>query len=172
MYVIFPAAMLAAFLVFYSQERQHLEQVDQERQAAVAKQKADDDARQEMLQEKAREESEAHAAEQAKEAAQREADRLAKHRAEIAGFQAQVDKATADITAYNKKAKDLQDNLDALRDRKERDLREEFELTRQVEATRVQQETADLDNQRMIGMIADRADQSAMARAPAPAPAQ
>ena len=100
MYVIFPAAMLAAFLVFYSQERQHLEQVDQERQAAVAKQKADDDARQAMLQEKARQESEAHAAEQAKEAAQREADRLAKHRAEIAGFQAQVDKATADIAVY------------------------------------------------------------------------
>ena len=153
----------AVFVAFYSQDMKRLDAIEKQREDAITAQKAADEAKRQELQRKAKAESDRRQAEQAAAVAAKEAESTARWNDETNRIKAQVDKANAETADYDNKAKALQDQLDALQKKKEQDTRDDFDLTKEVEKGRVDQETAELDNQRMIDMIANRASQSAMA---------
>jgi len=83
---------------------------------------------------------------------------------------AAADDANAKATAYSKDSAALEIELDTLHKQKEQSNREDFDLLKQVELARVGLRAAEMENQRMVGMIAGKADDSFLTRMPPPPP--
>lgn len=171
-YVIFPVIMLGAFLIVY---KTHEEDAKEREAANLRKQ-------QEQIAEVARKKKEAEviaAADAAKRQKEREEEE-AKKTAERLAKQAAIDKRVADDTAaatsdadkFAKQAADLEIQLDALRKEKDTLSKADFELAKRVELAKVAKRNAELQEQHVTAMIAQRADNSALAAMPPPPPAQ
>jgi colicin import membrane protein len=169
-FVIFPGILLGIFLAFYFPNhaetiaalQRQAEEVQRQKDALEAKKKADQEAAHKSAVEQA--------AKQAQEDAQKEAEAKAKWDAATAEIQRVTDEATNQANAYSKEANDLEIELDALQKQKEQENRNDFDLLKQVELSRQAQRAAENEIQRMVDMIAQKADQSAMAQMPPPAP--
>jgi hypothetical protein len=166
MYLIFPGALLAIFLVFYLGHQKEAEKNEAIRKD-VAKQK-------EVADKKAKDESEERAR---KDAAQKQAEREAedkKKEDERRAKTAAIDKeirdgiaaAVAEGDKFHKEATALEVELDRLKKEKDRVGREAFEMAKQVEAARVARRNAELESQRMLEMITRRAADSSLTRMP------
>jgi hypothetical protein len=170
-FVIFPGILLGVFLAFYfpnhaatiAELQRQAEEVQRQKDALEAKKKADQEAAHKSAVEQA--------AKQQAEDAQKEAEAKAKWDAATAEIKRVTDEATAQADAYSKEANDLEIQLDALQKQKEQENRNDFDLLKQVELSRRAQRAAENEIQRLVDMIAQRADQSAMAQMPPPAPA-
>lgn len=170
MYVVFPGIMLALFLVVYSshvkearaREKARLEKVA-EMQAAEAKKKAEAEAlAQADAQKRQKEQQEAAAkAEAARKAREAAIDKQIAD--DTAKFQGEADASAKQVAA-------LQIELDRLHKEKDQLSQHDFDLAKQVQLAEVARRNAELEQQRIIAMIAQRADQSAMAQMPPPPP--
>lgn len=170
-YVIFPVLMLGAFLIVYKTH-------DEEAKAREARHLKE---QQDQIAEVARKKKEAEviaAADTQKRQKEREEEE-AKKTAERVAKQAAIDKRVADDTAaaksdadkYAKQAADLEIQLDALRKEKDQLNRADFELAKKVETAKVAKRNAELQEQHVMQMIAQRADASTLAAMPPPPPA-
>jgi hypothetical protein len=172
MYVISVGGMLAIFLFFYfahMEEAQIKEKARLEMKAQAEKAEAD---RKAAIEAKAREDAAKRAAERDAEIAQKAAERLAKQEAEDRKIKETTDELIAKGNVYAKRISELEVELNALRLNKEKLNREAFEFAKQVEQARIAKRNAELEIQRMTDMVAKRAADSALARAPAPPPAR
>jgi hypothetical protein len=86
-------------------------------------------------------------------------------------IQDDTDKASAEAATLTERVTELQAKLDGLQKAKEQANRDAFETAKQVELAEVAYGNARLENQRMVEMIADRADKSLLTKAPAVPPA-
>jgi chromosome segregation ATPase len=168
MYVFGPGIMLAIFLFFYftskaetdarmAADKVHKAQVEKEAEEkkAIAEKKAQEDAEQRNI---ARAEAE-------RKAAQEKQD---KYDADMRRIQADTDKFTALVDKYAKQVSELTIQLETLRKQKDGLTREGFDIAKRVELAAVARRNAELEVQRMVQMIAARADQSLMAKMPPP----
>lgn len=172
MYLISVSSMLAVFLFFYFAQLKETAAREKVRAEEVAKaQKAEAD-RKAAIEAKAREDAERRSAERAAADAKKEADKLAKWQAENRRIQEATDAANAKADKYSKEISALEIQLNTLRSNKEKLNREAFEFAKQVEQSRIEKRNAEMEIQRMTDMIAKRAADSALTRAPAPAPAK
>ena len=172
MYVIFPSVMLGVFLFFYFAEAKQAEIKEKQRAAELAKQKAEDAEKKRVAEEKARLDSAKRQAERAAEDAKREADKLAKWLAEGKRIQDDTDKSIADADRYSKQVSELEIQLDTARKAKDKASRESFDLLKLVERSKVERRNAEVEIQRLTEMVARRASDSSMTKAPVvPAPA-
>lgn len=170
MYLIFPGAMLGLFLVFYLSHQKDTEQKEHDRKVAVAQKKATEDA--------AKAESERVAKEQAlktqkerEEADRKKAEeRRAKQVKADNDLRDQLNKSIADAAALQKEAVTLEADLKRIYEARDRASREAFEMLKQVELGKVARRTAEIETARLIEMLAQRADRSAMASPPPPPP--
>lgn len=168
MYVIFPGIMLALFLIVYTSHVKEAEQREKERIA-----KAEEMRKQEQAK---KEEAERLAAEDAKKRQQERDEAERKKEEERRAKQEAADKEVRDRTAeykakadgFAKKANELEVELDRLHKQKEQASRDDFETAKQVELARVAKRNAELQEQHLMQMIAQRADASAMAQMPPP----
>jgi flagellar motor protein MotB len=166
MFVIFPTIMLAVFLVFYisSENRLHLK----ERQEAEAKAKADaiEAQRKAEAEENARVAAQRRRTEQKAEDARKEAERLAKYQAQLNGVLATEKKYEDEANARAQQASDLQVKLDSLHH--ERDLlnQHDFQVLKELETARIKERNAELNIQRMVTRIEERAENSTMVQMP------
>lgn len=173
MYLIFPGIMLGIFLVFYLSSVKQWDAQEAAKQEAAAKQKADDDKKKADAEEAARIAAQKRQEEQKQEETKKAADREAKYQKQLGDFVAARDKANAQADIYNKQISELGVQLDSLHRQKEQDNQDDFDLLKKVELARVKQRDAELEIQRMVALIAQRASESAMANPPpAPAPAE
>jgi hypothetical protein len=170
MFVIFPGILLAIFLVFYFPNKAATE-------ATLAKQAHDaevkkeaDDAAKAAAQEQARISAKQRADEQAKEDAAKEQAAKDKWDATSRDIQKATDAANAQADAFSKDAAALEVELDTLHKKKEQDNRDDFDLLKQVELSRVTQRAAEADIQRLVEMIGNKADDSFLTRMPPPPP--
>ncbi|HZZ18958.1 MAG TPA: hypothetical protein VFE25_06290 [Opitutaceae bacterium] len=170
-YVLFPVALLAIFTVFYMSSRSETEAKEAAHRADVAKEKADADEKKKIAEAKARDDAEKRNIERAAEEAKAAKDKEDKYNAEMARIKADTDKSNATAEEYSKKVSELTIELDTLHKQKDSLTREAFEMDKQVELADVARRNAEMEIQRYDAMIADRADQSAMAKMPPPAPA-
>lgn len=166
MYVISVGSMLAVFLFFYFaflkdseiKEKQHAEQIAQERKA--------EETRKAAIEQKARDDAAKRAAERAAADAKKEADKVARWQAEGQKIQDATNASNAKADAYAKQISALEVELSSLRTNKEKLNREAFDFAKQVEQARINKRNAELEIQRMTDMIAKRAADSALTRMP------
>jgi ABC-type Na+ efflux pump permease subunit len=164
MYVIFPAAMLGIFLVFYFSAAKKAELKEQQHIAEIAKQKADETEKKRIAEDKARVDAVKRAAERSAEEAKKEADKIAKWQADSKRIQEDTDKSIADADRYQKEVSKLEIELDTLRKSKDKASREAFDLLKQVERAKVDRRNAEIEIQRLTEMVARKASESAMTR--------
>lgn len=165
-YLISVGSMLAVFMFFYFahlEEAEIKEKARQEEQARLQKAEAE---RKAAIEEKARQDAARRAAERAAEEAKKQAERLAKWEAENRRIQEATDEYNALADKYSKQISELEIQLNALRTQKEKLNREAFEFAKEVEQARIEKRNAELEIQRMTDMIAKRAEESSLTRAP------
>ncbi|HET7534819.1 MAG TPA: hypothetical protein VFJ90_00095 [Candidatus Didemnitutus sp.] len=171
-YLIAPAALLLAFLftpsVGYFSAQKEIEarlEAENKRKADVAAAEA---ARKAEIERKAtldaqKRQAERDAEEAAKIAKKEKdyADAMNKLKDETNGYVADTDKLV-------KENAELEVQLAALRNQKEKANRETFELAKQVELAKVSRRNAELEIQRMVEMVGTKAGASTLANAPTP----
>jgi len=168
LYLIFPSAMLAIFLVFYFSHLRETEAKDIARKAAATEELKVINAKKAENDKKAKEDAAKRAAEKAAEDRAKEAEKLARWNAEGTRIQSEINDSNAKIERYTKEAATLEAKLDDLHKKKDRLSRETFDYAKQVERARVDRRSAELESQRLLDMVTRRADESSMAKPPAP----
>lgn len=170
MYVLGPGIMLAVFLFFYFASRAETEKRLADARAQKAQMEKDAEEKKEIAEKKAREDAEARNIARAAEEVRVAQEKEAKYKAEMARIQADTDKANALVDDYSRQVSELTIELDTLHKQKDSLTREGFDMAKRVQLAQVQRENAELEIQRMVQMIADRADQSFMTKMPPPPP--
>jgi uncharacterized protein YxeA len=166
LYLIVPSVLLAVFLFFYFAHREQAHERQIARKAEEARIAQEEAERKAEVERKAREDAERRAAERLAAERQRESERRAKQEEEDRRIQDAFTRYTAEADAFAKKAAELEIELDALRQAKAKLNAEVLALNKQVETALIDQRTAELQNQRMIQMIANRAAESSLTRMP------
>ena len=167
MYLISVGSMLAIFLVLYFSETKKREEKEHQRTIKVAADLAADKARKDAIEAAAKADADKRAAARAAEEAKKEADKVARWEEEGRKIQEATDKYNADADRSAKKAAALELQLTDLRAQKEKLNREAFDLAKQVELGKINRRTAEMEIQRIVTMIANKAAQSSLARPPA-----
>jgi regulatory protein YycI of two-component signal transduction system YycFG len=170
MFVVFPGILLAIFLAFYFPNKAATEEALRKQAEEVQRAKDADAAKKKAAQEQARISAQQTAAERAKEDAAKEQEIKDKWDAQSREIQKATDEATAQADAFSKDAAALEVELDTLHKQKEQANRDDFDLLKQVELARGDQRTAEMEIQRMVGMIGSKADESFLTRLPPPPP--
>ena len=162
--------MLAVFLVFYFANRKEEEARESAHQVELAKQKADADEKKRIAEAKAHDDAEKRNQERIAEEARVAKEKQDKYDAKMAQIKADTDSSTGKAEKLSKQASDLAIELDDLYKEKESLTRENFDYLKKVELAVVDRHAAEMDIQRMVEMIADRADKSSMTVMPPPPP--
>jgi hypothetical protein len=171
MYLIFPGLGLVAFLLVYFPAKHMAEERLAAQAAEVERAKQEAIDKRLELEKKAKEESDARALQNAQERQAQDDAREKKRLDELQHIRDETDTANADADRFSKEADALTAKLAALQQQKEDLTREDFELAKKVQLAWVTRSDADLENERMLDMVATRAAQSGMANAPLPPPA-
>ena len=162
MYVIFPTAMLGAFLALYIPHLNEVEAKEKERLATAERLRKEDEARKDAIAERSREDARKHAAEAAAKDALDAAAKQAKYDADMARVVADTAKYNAEADAAAKKVSALEIELDSLHKEKDFETRRSFDIDKQLELANVQRRSAELEIARTIQMIANRAADSSL----------
>ncbi len=170
MYVLGPGIMLAVFLFFYFASRKETERrlADEKAQKELVAKEAEE--KKEIAEKKARDDAEARNIARAAEEVRLAKEKQDKYDAEMHRIQADTDKANASVDLYSKQVSELTIELDTLHKQKDSLTREGFDMAKRVELAQVARQNAEIENQRMVEMIANRADQSSMTKMPPPPP--
>jgi hypothetical protein len=172
LYVLAPAAMLAVFLFFYAASRTEARNKEVAHQAEVARLKAEADQKKQEAEARAKADAQQREAEREVAEAKAAKDKQDKYDTEMRRIQAETDKANALAETYSRQVSELTIELDTLNKQKDQLTREGFEEAKKVELAQVARRNAEMEVQRMVDMIANRADQSLMAKMPPPPPAK
>jgi len=166
-YFIVPVILAVIFSFFYFAYLDDAKQKDIERKAEIARVEQAEALKKAEIEEKARLDAERRAAERLAAEQAKEAERIAKWEAEGKRIQDATDENIAEANALAKKISNLEIELNALRQSKAKTNAEVLEMIKQVERAMIDKRNAELEIQRMTEMIARRAADSSLSRAPA-----
>jgi hypothetical protein len=170
LYVIAPGIMLAVFLFFYMSSRTETLARDAQHRQDVAREKAEADQKKAAAEANARADADKRAAQRAADEAKTAQDKLDKYNADMKRIQEDTDKSNALGESYAKQVSELTIELDTLHKQKDALSREGFDLLKKIELAEVARRNAELEDQRMVDRIANRADESQMVKLPPPPP--
>ncbi len=171
-YLILPAALLALFLFFYFSHREDAREKAVARAAEQARIAQAEAERKAEIERAAREDAERRAAERQAAEQKKEEERIARWEEDNRRIQEATERNVAEADTLAKKVSELEIELDALRQAKAKLTAEVLELNKQRETALIDQRAAELQNQRLVQMIANKAGESSLTRAPVvPAPA-
>lgn len=170
MYLIFPGILLGLFLTFYLTHTKEVEAREKVRLEAMARKQQEDADKKKADEQRARLDAQKNAEIRAAEDAKKEADKLAK--------QAAIDKEVADATnnavaeaaASQKEIDRMTAELESLHRQRDQLTRDAFELSKKVEAAKVDRRTAELEIQRTYEIISRRTAEGFLTRMPPAAP--
>lgn len=166
LYLISVGSMLAVFLFFYFTHVKEAEIRDKLRAEETAQKLKVEADRKAEIEAKARADAERRAAERTAEEKRKEAEKVAKWEGESRKIQEETDGYNAKADSYSKQIAKLEGELNALRTSKEKLNRDTFDLLKQVETAKIEKRNAEMEIQRMTDIIARRAADSALTRAP------
>ncbi|HEY3755964.1 MAG TPA: hypothetical protein VGL42_07440 [Opitutaceae bacterium] len=172
MFLICPVVMLAVFLVFYIQSQNRLEAAEHARNEAKARQDAADDARKSEAEANARKAAAERRIQTQKEDADKEAARLAKYQAQLDEVLNKEKTYRDEANARSNEASDLEVKLDSLHHERDELNQHYFDTLKSLELTRIKERDAELDIQRMVTRITQRAENSQMIQMPALPPTE
>src|ERR1019366_833395 len=170
MYVLGPGLMLAVFLFFYFASKSETDARLKEEKAHKEQVEKDAEAKKQAAEAKARADAEARNAQRTTDEAKIAKDKQDKYDSDMRRIKDDTDKASANAETYAKQVSELTIELDTLRKQKDTMTRDGFDLAKHVELAEVARRNAELEIQRMVEMIANRADQSTMTKMPPPPP--
>jgi hypothetical protein len=165
-YIIIPVVLLTVFVVF---ERSAAKEAEAVEQAKVEQKKAADakkEAEKKALEEKARADSEKRNQQRIAEEKAKDEKKKADFEAKIQRMKDDVKRYTDDVDAQTREASRLEKELLAKREQRDRENRAVFDLAKKVEVTRKLRRDAELEVQRFNEMLARRAAESSMTKAP------
>ena len=172
-YVIFPAFLLIVFCVYYTQ----IAKPDMEAQARAEERKTEDqrvadEARRKEIEEKAQ--ADAQKQTQAREAKDRATkERIQREKDEQDGkTKEDTEKYESQAASLNKQISDLEKEIANLRAQREALVRDVFAAAAKVEMAKIDRNNAELEIQRMYEMVAQKVDESSLAKLPPPPPAK
>jgi hypothetical protein len=169
-YFIVPAVGLIAFLFIYFSHVEEAKKLDEVHKTEQAKQAADEAAKKQDLETRARQDADRLAAERAAKEAKVLADHIADQAAEDKKV---IDATNIALAAGDKSTKEiarLEMELANLRLAKDKANRDYLDISKQLELSRIARRTAELEVQRTTEMIARKASDAAMAKFVPPAP--
>jgi hypothetical protein len=179
MFVLFPGIMLAIFLTFFLSHKKEMQERETARLATAARLQQETDAKKKADEAAEHRDAVKRSEERVVEEKRKADERAAKQAAADKEVTDATDKALADGDKAAQEARRLEMELENLRKTKNLLSREAFEVAQQNELAKVARRNAELEEQRTIEMIANRADNSLMSRPPAavvtvlaPAPAR
>jgi DNA polymerase II small subunit/DNA polymerase delta subunit B len=166
-YVIFPAVLLIAFAVYYTQIAKP-EMADQDRRAAqkVADQQVVDEARRKEIEAKAQ----VDAQEQQKARELKDHEKQEKARLDREEQDRQIATETAkfesEATSLSKQIADMEKQIVDLRNKREDLSREVFDAAAKVELAKIERRDAELEIQRMYAKVAQTVKDSFLTKLP------
>ena len=168
LYIVLPIIMTGVFLVFYFQYEEQREvraatRAQENAQKAAAEKAVKDDA-----EAKAKESARIAQEERDRENATREAARKAQQDAVDKDIKDKTDTSLAEIDAAATRARQLSADIERMILDRERMAREAFALAKEVEIAMVAKRNAEMEEQRLIEMIARRTANSSMTQLPPP----
>ncbi len=169
-YFIVPAVGLIAFLFIYFSHVEEAKKQDQIHKMDLDKQAADEAAKKQDLENRARQDADRLAAERAAKEAKTLADRFAEQAAEDKKVVDATNKALAECDKSTKEIARLETELAALRAAKDKATLDYLDISKRLELSRIARRTAELEVQRTTEMIARKASDAAMAKFVPPAP--
>jgi predicted RNase H-like nuclease (RuvC/YqgF family) len=168
-YVIFPTVLLIAFGLYYTQIAKP-EMAEQERIAAdkVAQQAAVDEARRQAIEAKAG--ADAQVQQQAREQRDREKQEKALREREEQDRQvaAETAKFESEAASLTRQIADMDRQVTDLRAKKENLTKEVFDAAARVELAKIDRRNAELEVQRMYGVVAQKVGESFLTKLPPP----
>ena len=167
-YLIVPAVLLAVFAFFYNGALNEMKMKEEARIAAIAKIAAADAARKAEVEQKATAEAVKRQEERAATDKAREDKKERDYQDAMNALKKEADDYSTQTAKLNKEAADLEASLLQTRTDKERLTRESLELAKQVELAKINRRTAELEIQRMFDMVAKRLNDSSIATSPPP----
>jgi len=170
LYVLFPTALLGIFLFYYFASKAETEAREKAHREQVAREVAEANQKKAIAEAKAREDAERRNVERAAEEAKAAKDKEDKYNQEMARIKAETDRSNATAEEYSKKVSELTIELDTLHKQKDQLTRDDFDLAKKIELAEIARRNAEMEIQRYTEMIANRADQSLMAKMPPPPP--
>jgi type IV secretory pathway VirB10-like protein len=170
MYLVFPGVMLAVFLVFYLSSKKKWEEQEAAHAAQIQAAKEADDAKKASAESAARIAAKKRSEDLKKEEDAYQKAKREKWDAESNAIKAVMDKSLADAAASTKEAASLEAEAAALRQQKDQLNGQDFDLLKKVELAQIRQRDSELEIQRTVRMIAERAGTSTMVQMPPPPP--
>lgn len=171
-YLIVPLVLCTLFGVYYYKFIQE-EGVKTELRAKAAKIAKDEaDAKKKEIEDKARKDADDRQQKRLADEKKKEDDRRAKWEAQGKDIADATAKYNAEAAKYTKQIAELEAQLKDMRLKKDNATRESFDLKKRVELALIAKRDAELEIQRMVSMVANKATESAMARPPPPPPVE
>jgi len=168
LYVVGPGLMLAVFLFFYFASKAETEARERTEKIEAARQRAEADEKKHQAEAKARDDAERRNAERLAAEAKAEKDKQQRYDSDMSRIKDDTDRSTALTESNATQVSELTVELDSLHKQKDSLSREGFEIQKKVELAQVARENAELDIQRMVQIIANKADESTLTKMPPP----
>jgi len=165
-YIIVPVVLIAVFVFFERGAAKEAALKEQAKIEATQKEQAKKDAEKKALEEKARLDSEKRNEQRIKDEKEKEEKRKTDYEAKVQKLQDDLKKYTDDVDLNTKLVTRLEKDIAALRDRREKENREVFELSKKVEISKKLRRDAELEVQRFTEMLSRRATESALTKVP------
>lgn len=169
-YVIVPVVLLAVFAFFYSGALKEMKEKEDARIAKIeATNKAEAD-RKKVIEEKAQAEAAKRQEERAANDKAKEEKKEKDYQDAMTALKKEADDYTTQFAKLTKEAADLEADILKTRNDKERLTREALELAKQVELAKINRRTSELEIQRMIEMVSKKLADSSLTAIPPPPP--
>jgi chromosome segregation ATPase len=165
-YIIVPVVLMGVFIFFERGAAADKARNEQVKIEAQKQEQAKKDAEKKALEEKAKIDSEKRNADRLKGEKEKEDARVAKYQAAVQKLKDDGKKYTDDVDANNKLVTRMEKDLADLREKHDRENREAFDLAKKVEITKKLRRDAELEVQRLNGMLAARANESILTKMP------
>jgi hypothetical protein len=168
MYVIFPGLMLAGFLAIYTTHKKAADERERVREEKITADLEADKQKKKKAEEMAAADAEKRRAEREAEDRKKEEERQRKKAAIDKDILDETNKYIAEADRSAKESSNLEIELDRLHKQKDQLNRDDFALAKEIEMGRVAKQTAELKQQHLTAMIAQRAGSSSLASMPPP----
>ncbi len=169
-YVIVPLVLLAVFGFFYNGALKEMKEKEDARIAKIEATNKAEAERKKAIEEKAQAEAAKRQEERAANDKAKEEKKEKDYQDAMTALKKEADDYTAQVAKLTKEAADLEAETLKTRNDKERLTREALELAKQVELAKINRRTSELEIQRMIEMVSKKLGESSLTAIPPPPP--
>ncbi|MBI3884683.1 MAG: hypothetical protein HY302_02985 [Opitutae bacterium] len=169
-YLIIPGTLLGVFLFFYNGALKEMKAKEVAAQVEKDRKNAEEAVRKAEIEKKATEDATERQRKRDEEDRAKEEKKRHDYQEIINVLTRDVNSNTAATDKYAKEAADLELQINAQRNRKEKLNTETFDLAKQVERAKIERRNAELEIQRMVEMVAKKVGESSLTNIPPPPP--